>query len=59
MTSFILVSRATIYSHLTRTIKDFPIRTLVSGIEKVVVNHEEYCLFSLMLELRGASGWSG
>lgn len=50
MPSFISVSWTTIDSHVMRIVKDFSIRTL----EKVVVNHIEYCLFSLMLELRGA-----
>lgn len=57
MTSFILVSRATIYSHFLRTVKDFSLRTLTSRTEKVV-NNEEYCLFSVMLEFWGASWWS-
>lgn len=58
MTLFILVSWATTYSHFLRTVKDFSIRTLASRTEKVVVNYEEYCLFSVMLELWGASWWS-
>lgn len=58
MTLFILVSWATIYSHFLRTVKDFSIRTLASRTERVVVSYEEYCLFSVMLELWGASWWS-
>lgn len=46
---FTLVSWATIYNHLMRTFKDYPIRTPASRIEKVVMNHK-YCLFSQMLE---------